>query len=153
MAKFSPRALAFGELALESFRLNNRLLAAGDRLSSDLGMTSARWQVLGTLVQGGGSLTVADVARRMGLQRQSVQRVADRLVADGLLEFVANPRHRRARLARPTVRGREVLEQLETRRSAWADNVASGLDAVEIEAAVHVLQALRKRLDNGGRAR
>ena len=43
MAKFSPRALAFGELAIESFRLNNRLLAAGDALSGDLGMSSARW--------------------------------------------------------------------------------------------------------------
>lgn len=147
MARFSPRALAFGELALESFRLNNRLLSAGDRLAEDLGMTSARWQVLGTLVRSGGSLTVADIARRMGLQRQSVQRVADRLAADGLVDFVANPRHRRAKLAAPTRAGRAVLEQLETRRSAWADDIAGDLEAEAIEAAANLLRRLRLRLD------
>ncbi|MDH3233798.1 MAG: MarR family transcriptional regulator, partial [Alphaproteobacteria bacterium] len=36
-------------LILETFRLNGRLLAAGDRLVGDLGLTSARWQVLGAI--------------------------------------------------------------------------------------------------------
>lgn len=147
MAKFSPRALAFGELVLESFRLNHRLLAAGDRLSADLGMSSARWQVLGTLVRAGGSQTVAEVARMMRLKRQSVQRLADRLEADGLIAFVDNPRHRRAKLAEPTSLGRAVLEQLETRRSAWADNIAGGLPSDDIEAATRVLRMLRQRLE------
>jgi hypothetical protein len=35
------------DLVLEVFRLNGRLLAAGDRLSKTVGLTSARWQVLG----------------------------------------------------------------------------------------------------------
>jgi DNA-binding MarR family transcriptional regulator len=147
MAKFSPRALAFGELALESFRLNNRVLAAGDALSADSGMSSARWQVLGTLVQAGGSLSVADVARLMGLQRQSVQRIADRLAADGLIDWADNPRHRRAKLARPTAHGREVLEILETRRSAWADEIVGDLSGEDVEMAVRVMRRLRRRLD------
>ncbi|MGI9343929.1 MAG: MarR family winged helix-turn-helix transcriptional regulator [Gammaproteobacteria bacterium] len=147
MARFSPRGLAFGELALESFRLNNRLLDAGDRLSADLGMTSARWQVLGTLVRAGGSLTVAEIARRMGLKRQSVQRIADRLDADGIVAFVSNPRHRRASLVEPTAVGLDVLERLETRRSGWADDVATDLDADAIEAAASVLRKIRERLE------
>ncbi|MEM7211572.1 MAG: MarR family transcriptional regulator, partial [Pseudomonadota bacterium] len=34
-------------LILDVFRLNGRLLLAGDRLVSELGLTSARWQILG----------------------------------------------------------------------------------------------------------
>jgi len=39
-------------LILEIFRVNGLLLAAGDRLTRDLGLTSARWQVLGALAEG-----------------------------------------------------------------------------------------------------
>lgn len=79
-------AHAFGELTLESFRLNGRLLATGDELARDLQMTSASWQVLGTLVLAGEPVTVAEIARRMGLARQSVQRITDRLAESKLVE-------------------------------------------------------------------
>ena len=36
-------------LILETFRLNGRLLAAGDALVESLDLTSARWQVLGAI--------------------------------------------------------------------------------------------------------
>ena len=41
--------VALTELILETFRLNGRLLAAGDALVRDLGLTSARWQILGAI--------------------------------------------------------------------------------------------------------
>jgi DNA-binding MarR family transcriptional regulator len=93
-------------------------------------------------------LTVAEIARRMGLKRQSVQRIADRLDGDGIVVFVENPRHRRASLVEPTAIGLDVLEQLETRRSAWADGVAGELDTDAIEAAARLLRKIRERLEN-----
>ena len=37
------------DLVLDVFRLNGALLASGDTLVKDLGLTSARWQVLGAI--------------------------------------------------------------------------------------------------------
>src|SRR5580700_10537668 len=92
-------------LILAVFRLNGRLIGAGDRLVGGLGLTSARWQVLGALALSPSPQTVADIARSMGLTRQSVQRIAHELVQKGLLERAENPRHVRAPLMRLTERG------------------------------------------------
>ncbi len=51
------------------------LTAAGDVLARPAGQTSARWQVLAAVEDA--PATVADVARALGLARQSVQREAD----------------------------------------------------------------------------
>ena len=64
------------DLIVETFRLNGRLLAAGDGLVADLGLTSARWQVLGAIAASPVPLPVASIARNMGLSRQGVQRLA-----------------------------------------------------------------------------
>jgi hypothetical protein len=45
----TPAGAATTELILETFRLNGLLLEAGDRLVADIGLTSARWQVLGAI--------------------------------------------------------------------------------------------------------
>jgi hypothetical protein len=44
-----PAGKAATALILEVFRFNGRLLAAGDKLVANLGLTSARWQVLGAI--------------------------------------------------------------------------------------------------------
>jgi len=96
MPGLRPSGRAFSELLVEVFRVNGLLLAAGDELARPAGLTSARWQALGVVDHG--PVTVAQVARIMGLTRQSVQQTADALVRDGLVELVANPADRRARL-------------------------------------------------------
>src|SRR5689334_25322427 len=77
---------AFSALVARIFRLNGQLAAAGDALSRPAGQTSARWQVLAMLEDE--PATVAAIARVLGLARQSVQRIADLLEADGLIAFV-----------------------------------------------------------------
>jgi hypothetical protein len=48
------------------------LLAAGDTLVRDLGLTSARWQVLEAVMMSPIPLLVAHIAQNMGLARQNV---------------------------------------------------------------------------------
>src|SRR5580704_15137471 len=96
---------AITELVLETFRLNGRLLAAGDALVADLGLTSARWQVLGAVALSPVPLSVAQIARNMGLTRQAVQRLTDEIEGDGLLRFAPNPHHQRAKLVLLTAKG------------------------------------------------
>ncbi len=133
------------DLILETFRLNGRLLAAGDGLTADLGLSSARWQVMGAIADA--PLSVAQIARNMGLTRQAVQRVADVLADEGLVAFAGNPNHRRAKLTCLTAGGRTVLDEVSRRQVDWSNRLSAGMAAEAIEQALTVLRTLRQRLD------
>ena len=136
---------AFTALILEVFRFNGRLLTAGDRLTKPLNLTSARWQVLGTIEHG--PLPVAQIARNMGLARQSVQKLADSLEKEMFVQFEPNPNHKRAKLVRLSANGRAVMKELGQRQSVWANRIAAKAYAPEIESALALLQHLRQRLE------
>ena len=136
----------FTALVLETFRLNGELLAAGDSLTRDLGLTSARWQVLGALELAGRPLGVARVARAMGLSRQAVQRIVNDLAAMGFLDFAPNPDHKRAKLVMVTEDGRAAYREAMRRHDAWAQRVVSGLERRDLEGARAVLASLADRV-------
>src|SRR5688500_4861273 len=117
MPRLSAAGAAFTELVLEVFRLNRLLLDAGDVVAAPAGLNSARWQVLGVVEHG--PVTVPNVARTMGLTRQSVRETADSLARDGLIGFVDNPHHRRARLMQLTAKGRKALDVVVGRHASW----------------------------------
>ncbi|MGO8917821.1 MAG: MarR family transcriptional regulator [Stellaceae bacterium] len=52
-----------------------------------------------------GPLTVPEIAKMRPTSRQRMQRLADELAAEGLVEFIDNPRHRRSKLVRLTRKG------------------------------------------------
>lgn len=137
---------AVTSLVIEVFRLNGDLLAAGDTLVGDLGLTSASWQVLGAIALSTVPLPVAHIARNMGLSRQAVQRSVDEMRADGLVRLEANPHHRRAMLVLMTKQGEDAYAAASQRQARWADALASGLSVRGIEAAGHILRDLRQRL-------
>jgi len=124
---------AFTRIALLVFRLNGLLLEAGDRMTAPVGQTSARWQVMGVVDHG--PLTVAAVAREMGLRRQSVQRTADLLVADGVAAYRDNPADRRAKLLTLTPPGRRALRTIERAQRAWARELGEAVGPRPLEEA------------------
>ncbi|OQR61021.1 MarR family transcriptional regulator [Streptomyces maremycinicus] len=131
--------------ALGVFRLNGQFLAVAEELAGPAGLTAARWQVLGAVL--GDPLPVSGIARAMGITRQSVQRVADLLVEQGLAEYRTNPAHRRAKLLAPTGEGRAAIARIDPGHAALADRLADAFGAAELAAAVHVLERLSKVLD------
>lgn len=138
---------AITALILETFRLNGRLLAAGDALVADLGLTSARWQVLGAVALSPAPQPVAHIARTMGLTRQAVQRLANDMAADGLIRFAPNPHHQRARLVLLTDQGRSAYAAAMRRQAPWVARLGAGLGLAPIEAATLLLRSLRERLE------
>jgi len=138
--------LAVSELILEIFRLNGRLLTEGDRLVSGLGLTSARWQVLGAIDLSPAPEPVARLARTMGLQRQGVQRIVNELAEEGLVAFAENPHHRRAKLVVMTDKGRETYAAAQRLQAPWVKALTQGLEVDDILAARQVLETLRTRL-------
>lgn len=139
---------AVTEFVLETFRLNGRLLAAGDALVAEFGLTSARWQVLGAIALSSVPLPVAHIARNMGLTRQAVQRLVNEMESDGLVRFGPNPHHQRAKLVLLTPRGRAAYDAAMKRQRPWARGLASGLSIKQLNAATVTLRTIRERLDD-----
>jgi DNA-binding MarR family transcriptional regulator len=147
----SPRRSAAGssatELILEVFKLNGRLLAAGDHLTKDIGLTSARWQVIGAIALAGAPQPVANLARNMGLTRQAVQRTVNELHGEAVVMFAANPHHQRAKLVSLTDKGRAAYAEATRRQVPWARRLARRLDTSDVATAIHVLKTLTSALD------
>ncbi len=134
----------FTELILETFRLNGALIDAGDKLIRDLGLTSARWQVLGGLMDG--PITVAEIARRMGLSRQNVQRISNRLEQDGFIETSPNPAHRRAKLYFLTAFGIESMQEVSRRQEKWVNQLSKNMELVGLNQTVSVMIDCRQQV-------
>lgn len=140
---------AIDELVFEVFRLNDRLLAVGDAAVKEFGLTSARWLVLGAVALADAPLTVAQIARNMGLTRQAVQRLANEMSAGGLIELRDNPRHRRARLVVLTDEGEAAYDRAITHwRSEWTARMEEILSEEEIVETMRRLRRLRGLLQH-----
>jgi DNA-binding MarR family transcriptional regulator len=131
---------AFSTLVVRVFQLEGILSAAGDALAAPLGQTTARWRVLAAVEHE--PLTVSQIARNWKLARQSVQRVADALADDGLVEYADNPGHRRAKLVRLTAGGRRVLHGIQRRQRAWANEHGATVGSRDLAVANETLAKL-----------
>lgn len=133
-------------LIADVYELAGASRRTSDALAAAVGQTAARWHALSVVSDR--PRTVADAARRLGLTRQSVQRVVDDLLRDGLLDRVPNPGHRRAPLLEPTPAGRAVLADLDARSAADRTGVLAraGVTADELAAARDVLRRLAAAL-------
>lgn len=141
----TPAGDAVSELAVHVFRLNGLLTAAGDAMAGPAGQTTARWRVLAAIEDQ--PLTVAQVARAWRLARQSVQRVADLLVDDGLATYQENPNHRRAKLLRILPAGTTALETIRHAQRVWADQLGEVVGEADLRAANERLRAVIEVLE------
>jgi DNA-binding MarR family transcriptional regulator len=136
---------AWTQFAMSVFRVNGLLIRAGEGITEPIGQSSARWQVLGRAFE---PKTVANLAREIGHARQSVQRIADVLAAEGLVTYRDNPTDRRARLLELTSDGEEVLHAIYQRQVEWSLRIMRDLNpahlveiAEALEGVEHVLGA------------
>jgi DNA-binding MarR family transcriptional regulator len=133
----TAQGTSLNELILTIFRLNGRLVGAGDALSRDLGLTSARWQVLGSIDDR--PKTVAQIARHYELTRQGVLWVVQGMARDGLVELIRNPDHRRAKLVRQTETGNTLYREISRRQRRWVSDLAASYSTVELDTATALL--------------
>jgi DNA-binding MarR family transcriptional regulator len=147
MTDSTDNGRALGNLIFETLRLAGRLTLSGDALMKDIGLTSARWQVIGVISFLPSPRTVSELARTMGLSRQAIQRMVNDLQADGVVCLLPNPAHKRAPLVDLTEKGRKLHAEAEQRRIPWTEYLVSGLDGHDLKAASSALTALRRRLE------
>jgi len=130
------------DVILEIFRLHGILLTEGDELSGKVGLSSARWEVLGAIALNGGELTVSQISKIMGQARQSVQRIATSIADEGYLSWHENPNHKRAKLLRLTSKGKTAYERLEEIQAPWVNSLAEPLSVAELESTLKNLKKL-----------
>lgn len=140
-----PEQELLSGVAKTVFRLNGQFLSLAEELAQPVGLTAARWQVLGTVLNE--PLPVAAIARKVGLTRQGVQRVADLLVDQGLAEYQPNPAHRRAKLLRPTDQGHAAVRRIGPAHAAFADRLADKLGDAELRDTRDALTRLSDALE------
>ncbi len=123
--------------ALSIFKLNGLIMRAGEGIAQPIGQSSARWQMLGRAFE---PQTVAKMARDMGHARQSVQRIANVLVKEGLVAYRNHPTDRRTQLIELTPQGLEVLAAIYERQLEWSRRIMTKLNAEQL---VEVAGALK----------
>lgn len=144
----TPEGDAWSALVVQIFRLNGLLLASGDALAETAGQTSARWRVLAAVEDH--PMSVAQIARRWGLARQSVQRVANVLVREGLAVYQENPNHRRAQLLVLTPQGLDVLRTIQAVQRDWANALGAEFGVDDLHQAIALLTRVLKVVEERG---
>ena len=143
----SPKRILFLDLVLSIFRLNGLLIAEGDALTEKLGLTHARWKVIGAIALSNAGLTVPGVARVLGQSRQAVQRITDVMVEDGLLAYQQNPKHKRSVLITLTEEGNHVYNMLREQQDPWVMENTQEIPIEELEQALRLIRRLINKFD------
>ena len=110
---------AYRLLVADVYDVAGRSRRTSEALARAEGQSTARWHLMSVISDGPQS--VAGAARRLGLARQSVQRVADQLLADGLAEASPDPADARAPRLALTPAGRRQLRAETDRLTRYAD--------------------------------
>ena len=148
--KRTPAGSALTGLILDLFRLDSLLLTAGDRLVAPLGLTSARWQILGSVAGAERPQPVAWLARDMAANRQNVQRIINDLHKQGLVAFEANPHHKRAQLVVLTDKGKQTFDAAMRLQAPWINDLSEGLSLKDIQTFHDFIITLRQKLERNG---
>jgi DNA-binding MarR family transcriptional regulator len=135
---------AWTRFAMSIFKVNGLMIRAGEEITKGVGQSSARWQVLGRAYE---ATTVAKMAQEIGHARQSVQRIADVLEAEGLVSYIDNPNDRRARLVKLTSAGSEVLAEIYQRQVEWSLPIVSELNPVQLVQIAKKLESISQVLE------
>ncbi|MFI8221510.1 MarR family winged helix-turn-helix transcriptional regulator [Streptomyces sp. NPDC085932] len=132
-------------LIADVFEAAGALRRLSEKTASVEGLTQARWQVLSAVSED--PLTVPQAARRLGVRRQNIQRVANDLAAFGLAAYAPNPDHRGSPLLTLTPRGKETLARVTDRAAARDRTLFAAVPEEEIIAARATLRRLLSELD------
>jgi DNA-binding MarR family transcriptional regulator len=141
----SPSSTLFRQLTRAVFAAQSSVLHYGDHANAAFGQSSARWRVMFNIAQGTGS--VAEIARKTDYARQSVQRLADVLVADGLATYAPDPQDRRRQIITLTAKGSTLLAEMEADFDRWSERLVRALGKESVIQTIEGLHELKRVLD------
>jgi DNA-binding MarR family transcriptional regulator len=141
------KAEALAELMLEVAQCFFRVRALGQKAGLITSWGGGAFGFMRSLAMLG-PLTVPQIAQMRPTSRQRMQRLADELAADGFVEFIDNPRHRRSKLVRLTRKGDAHYRELNARLLALASTMGTGLSGSDIRNATAIVRQLSDEMKN-----
>ena len=128
------------------YELAGRFREYGEAIAQTVGQTQARWQVMSAA--SAEPQTVPQIARRLGVSRQNVQRIADALVGEGAATFAPNPDHRGSPYLLLSPRGRAALAEIGKAADGFQARLARKLAGADIKAVHRGLRRLLAATDD-----
>ena len=135
------KAEAVAELMLEVAQCFFRIRALGQKTGLITSWGGGAFGFMRSLALLG-PLTVPRIAQMRPTSRQRMQRLADELEAEGLVEFIDNPKHRRSKLVRLTRRGDARYRELEARFLGISSTMGVALSEVDIRKTIEIVRHL-----------
>jgi DNA-binding MarR family transcriptional regulator len=135
------RAEAVAELMLEVAQCFFRIRAVGQKTGLITSWGGGAFGFIRSLALLG-PLTVPQIAEMRPTSRQRMQRLADELAAEGLVEFIDNPKHRRSKLVRLTAKGEARYRELDIRLRAIASTLGIALSEADIRKTTAIVRQL-----------
>jgi DNA-binding MarR family transcriptional regulator len=136
---------AIQALMLETLSAFFLLRAAGKRIGAVTAADGGYWGMLRSL-KVEGPQTVPQIARSRPVSRQHIQKLANEMIAEGVIELVDNPTHRRSKLLSLTGKGETVFQEITDRIAQEAEDFAEGMNIEELLVSVKVLRQLSAKL-------
>jgi DNA-binding MarR family transcriptional regulator len=135
------KAEAIAELMLDVAQCFFRIRAVGQKAGLITSWGGGAFGFLRSLALLG-PLTVPQIAQMRPTSRQRMQRLADELAAEGLVEFIDNPKHRRSKLVQLTRKGGRRYRELNARFLAIASTLGVGLNEGDVRRATETVRRL-----------
>lgn len=141
----TPAGQAIEDLIIEIVATFFLLRAEGMRIGVVSSSGEGYWSVL-RLLKVNGAQTVPQIARYRYVPRQSVQKLANEMLKDGVIEFVNNPAHKRSKLMRLTPKGETVFAELSDRIALLSETLAAQKNVDQLQDAVDIVKQLHQQL-------
>src|SRR4051812_25478693 len=135
------KAEAVAELMLEVAQCFFRIRAVGQKTGLITSWGGGAFGFMRSLALIG-PLTVPQIARMRPTSRQRMQRLADELADDGLVEFVDNPKHRRSKLVRLTRKGQAAYREMSGRLLEISSTMGRDLSESDIRKTTEIVRQL-----------
>ncbi len=135
------------DLLDEILRLHGRFKSTFADFRRDSGLNESELTVLNAVLEAERPPTMSQIARSVGHSRQFIQRAANSLIKQGLIEQQGNPDHKRAALLLPTAEARELKREMNFRAEAIAEALRDQIDADAVRTAIGSLRAVRRAME------
>jgi len=109
------------------------------RLRQNFGVTLPRFDLLAQLDKTPGGMTLGQLSSRMMVSNGNVTGLAERLVAQGLLDRKPSASDRRAQIVTLTLEGRRAFRTIARAHERWIADIFAGLTAEEIDQLMRLL--------------
>ena len=133
-------------IVADVYELAGRFREQGEAIAAAVGQTQARWQVMSAA--SADPRTVPQIARRLGVSRQNVQRIADLLVKENWANFADNPDHKGSPYLVLNARGDAALAKITKAAGSSHAHLARRLAGTDVGALHRGLRRLIQTLND-----